>query len=148
MVSIVCRQHIWLGASPAAMEDGETERRCQDCGARERSFILPYIPAGANKLHRLHYHQVASLRRQLRDDVALLTRREPLWEHARLTIDFRWKDKRAHDIDNALAGFKAGIDALKGRWFVDDDTAHLEVVPLGVTGTGRPDCVVVRCEEM
>jgi hypothetical protein len=50
-------------------------------------------------------------------------------------------------VDNAVAGCKALVDALVGRWIVDDDTEHLELVVRGVTGTGQPDHVVVTCEE-
>lgn len=112
-----------------------------------RKLTLPYIPAGANVLKRQHFMAQARNRRQVHDDVALLTHPEKLYQRAVITLDFRWKDKRRHDLDNAVAGAKAIIDALVGRWIVDDDTEHLSLVVKGVIGTREPDCVVVTCEE-
>jgi len=116
-----------------------------------RTFTLSYIPPGANALHRMHHQEVAAWRRQIRDDVALLLVEagaladEP-FAHARISLDFRWKDKRRHDLDNAVAGMKAACDVLVGRWITDDDTEHLELVVRGRTGTGEPDHVIVTVE--
>ena len=143
--------HVYHGASPADHENGLTARKCRDCGWRERCLVLPYIPPGSNQLHRLHHQQVAKWRRQIRDDVSLLlieagSYGDPL-EHAVLTLDFRWADKRRHDPGNGVEGCKALIDQLVGRWLVDDDSEHLELVVRGRTGTGDADHVICTVEE-
>ena len=143
--------HVYHGPSPAAHENGDTARVCRDCGWRERRLVLPYIPPGSNQLHRMHHQAVAKWRRQIGDDVAvLLIEAGPvgeLLEHAIITLDFRWKDKRRHDPGNGVEGMKAAVDMLvAGRWIVDDDTEHLALVVRGSTASGEPDHVIITVE--
>ena len=143
-------QHVYVGPRPHEMEDGISARRCRECGWRERVIRLPWIPPGSNQLHRMHHEEVARLRRQLHQDVSYLLLEagpvgDPL-ERARVTCDFRWRDGRRRDADNYLAGLKAGLDALVGRWLVDDDVDHVEQLARGRTGTGEPDHVVITVE--
>lgn len=146
-VGMTCH-HVWVGATPAAIEAGDDSRRCRECGARERAFVLPYIPPGSNQLFQMSYHEVAKWRKQLRADVARLVRRDLIDGKARVVIDCRWKDKRRRDPPNYVEGLKGALDALVGRWIVDDDSAHLELVVRGHTGTGESDRVVVSCEPL
>jgi len=117
-----------------------------------RSITLDYIPPGANQLHRMHHYERSRWRRQVHDDVSLLLVEAGAigatpYERAIVTVEFRWRDRRKHDVDNALAGMKAGLDSLSGRWIIDDDTEHARIIPLGVTGTGEPDRVVITVTE-
>jgi len=111
-----------------------------------RSFVLPYIPPGSNQLARMHWSRVADWRRQVRDDVTLLVSREPLIRRARVTYAFRWRTKTRHDPHNYVEALKPLMDALVGRWLVDDDQVTLEVH--GVIGTGERDCVTVTVEDL
>ena len=142
--------HVWIGASPAAMESGITARRCRECRAFERVIVLREIPPGANQLHRMSRFGIGELRARLKADAAYLVRETgvdgPPIEHARITVDFRWRDRRRHDPDGALGGVKAVIDGLVGRWLVDDDATHVEYVVRGHTGTGVADATIISVE--
>lgn len=57
-------------------------------------------------------------------------------DRARLTIERH--GQRLLDQDNLIGGFKSLIDALKvSRLIIDDDPAHLELVPRQMKGTPR-----------
>lgn len=140
--------HVWTGASQAAIEEGETRRRCRECRAWERSLVIPYVPPGSNQLFQMHYRDVARWRKQLRDDVALLAHRDLIDGKARIVIDCRWRTRTRRDPANYVEGLKGALDGLVGRWIVDDDAAHLELVVRGHTGTGLADCVIVSCEPL
>ena len=143
-------QHVYHGASPRDYEEGNGSRVCRECGWRERSIVLPYIPPGSNQLFQMHYQTVGRHRLQVRNDVTLLLTdepRQPLDGYARVTLDFRWRTKQRRDAQNYVEGTKGAVDALVGRWLVDDDTAHCEVLARGQVGTGEPDHVVITVEE-
>lgn len=150
MTTVVCAHHVYVGPSQAALEDGETARKCRECGWREHVLILGEIPPGTNDLHRMHHQAIGKLRARLKADAGWLIRESgvdgPPLEQARITLDFRWRTRTHRDADNYLAGCKGVIDALSGRWIVDDDVAHVEYVVRGHTGTGEPDRVVITIE--
>ena len=111
-----------------------------------RSFVLPYLPPGSNQLHRMHHHAVARHRRQVRDDVTMLTRPiKPLMHRVRVTYDVFWKTNRKRDASNYVEGMKPALDALVGRWLVDDD--QVELMVRGWPGAGS-DEVRVTVEAM
>jgi hypothetical protein len=115
-------------------------------GCHRMRFTLPYVPPGSNQLHRMHWSEVAAWRRQVRDDVTLLTRPiSPLLHSVRVGYDIRWSSRRSRDATNYVEALKPALDALVGRWLVDDDRVTLEVA--GTVGTGEPDHVVVTVEE-
>ena len=143
---IVCREHIYVGPTPDDMTEGIWGRRCRECHWREHVIVLREVPPGANQLHRMGHHEIGALRARLKADAVYLVRETgvdgPLIPHARITVDFRWKDKRRHDVDNALAGTKAAIDGLVGLWLVDDDSLHVEYVVRGHTGCAAEATVI------
>ena len=130
--------------TPRGLEEGDDTRRCV-CGQKPRSFTLPYIPLGSNALHRMHFHAVSRQRQQVRTDVALLAAVGPLITSARVTYDFRWRTRTRRDPHNYVEAMKPALDALVGRWLVDDD--RVELVVRGTVGTGKPDQVTVTVEE-
>jgi hypothetical protein len=143
-------QHIYVSPSPAQYEDGDTARRCRECGWREHVIVLREIPPGSNQLHRMDRYAIAELRGRLKADAAYLVLEsgvngEPL-EYARITLDFRWKTSVKRDPLNFAEGLKPVLDALIGKWIVDDDAAHVEAVVRGKVGTGDADHVVITVE--
>jgi hypothetical protein len=109
---------------------------------------FPYIPPGSNALARMHWSEVARIRRQLRQDIGYLTTRIDMPERARLTMDFRWRSAVHRDPSNYVEGTKALVDGLIGRWIIADDAEHLELVVRGQTGTGEPDHILLSMEEL
>ena len=113
-----------------------------------RSFVFPYIPPGSNQLFRMDRYRVGRLRAQIHDDMGRIVRRGPLFERARITLDFRWSTAHRRDPLNYVEGAKAIVDALIGVWIIDDDAGHLEAVVTGQVGTGAPDHIRVQLEEL
>lgn len=87
-------------------------------------ITLPWPPAGLSPNARLHWVQLAKLKKQYR---------QACWAQAieqgakklsagklHLTITFIPPSRRAYDLDNCLARIKAGLDGLSDALGVDD----------------------------
>ena len=142
--------HVWIGASPAQCEAGITARRCRECRAWERVIVLGEIPPGSNQLHQMDRYAIASLRARLKADATWLIRETgvdgPPIEHARITLDFRWRTGAKRDPLNYAEGCKSVLDSFIGRWIVDDDASHIEAVVRGRVGTGAADATIISVE--
>lgn len=90
------------------------------------------MPPGGYAIRRTHYMQTRRESQSLKADAYYLAKaeaakqdvREP-FQKATLAVQFRWADRRRHDLDNAVAGLKPIIDGLVGVLVVDDDVTHL-----------------------
>lgn len=94
-------------------------------------IILPWPPTGLSPNARLHWAQLAKLKKQYRqacwaqaiEQGAKKLRAEKL----HLTITFIPPSRREFDLDNALARIKAGLDGLSDALGVDDKRWSLTI---------------------
>lgn len=120
------------------------------------SFVLPFPPRGLSPNVRLHHHErarlAASYRHSCRVD-ALNVRRDmeaqgmtfPLATPATILLTFMLPNKQRRDIDNLIAGFKAGLDGIVDSGLLADDSVWL--LRLGVEAElGAEAAVRVRLE--
>lgn len=88
-------------------------------------LTLPWPPAGLSPNARTHWAKLAKLKRQYREAcawTATLQGATALADGSKLhlTLTFVPPSRREYDLDNALAGMKAGLDGLADVLRVDD----------------------------
>lgn len=90
---------------------------------------LPWPPRELSPNARVHWGKVRGKNspgdKYMRDCILLTPKSIPDGTH--LSIEFRPPDKRRRDLDNMLASFKRGIDAIASVMGVDDYTFSLSL---------------------
>lgn len=94
-------------------------------------LTLPWPPSGLSPNARLHWAELAKLKKKFREVWAwnaLDQGAKPISaEKLHLTITFYPPSRRAFDLDNALARIKAGLDGLADVLRVDDSKWSLTI---------------------
>lgn len=102
---------------------------------------LPFPPATLNPNHRPHWATKARAFKSYKKGCLLILSqyRKQLAGRDRFELRFCPPDNRRRDLDNIVAAFKAGIDALAEISGVDDSRFSLTIAK----GDPRPDGAVV-----
>ena len=104
------------------------------------NVTLPWPPPGLNPNARLHWAQLARLKKQYRAACAWQARLQGVRaisaSKLHLILEFVPPTRRSFDLDNALARMKSGLDGLADVLKVDDSLWDITIrkAPAGVTG--------------
>lgn len=114
----------WALARTTAALKAETGRTSPDDG----KIMLPYPPASLSPNARGHWAKKARAFKAYKNAciLAMTEKRASLRGKSRFVVTFQMPDNRARDIDNAIASFKAGGDALAFVTRVDDSKFSIE----------------------
>jgi crossover junction endodeoxyribonuclease RusA len=114
----------WALARTTAALKAETGRTSPDDG----KIILPYPSAALSPNARGHWAKKARAFKAYKNAciLAMTEKRASLRGKSRFVVTFQMPDNRARDIDNAIASFKAGCDALAFVTRVDDSKFSIE----------------------
>lgn len=94
-------------------------------------ITLPWPPTGLSPNARLHWAELAKLKKAYREACAWQAKAQGLKamkaDSLHLTLTFYPPTRRAYDLDNALARLKAGLDGLADVLGVDDSNWSLTI---------------------
>lgn len=94
---------------------------------------LPWFPADCRPNARTHWAKVAEAKKRYRAACCVLTREVvgnpqlPEEGEIHLAIEFFPPSRRAYDLDNCLAAFKAGLDGIADALRVNDKRFTLTI---------------------
>ena len=98
-------------------------------------LIFPCLPPSElmpNRLRTLHWAVRARVQAEARQEGFLVAMEgKDGWtapEHAVISYEFHWKDKRKRDLDNLVSGCKAWLDGIvQSGVLLGDDAYHLSI---------------------
>ena len=109
------------------------------------------IPPTQNELRRMHYHQVASEKKEWERIVSIIVREQKIQpvDQVKVTYEFCFKDKKRRDPDNYAASAKMLQDGLvKAGILPDDNFNHVHELTIKRGETNKHPHILIHLLEV